>query len=58
MRVFKGIFIFIGALYCLLSVLGVTGLIDFKVCVAAPGTCHVLLGDELPPFFSDARTPS
>ncbi|MGP8432983.1 hypothetical protein [Paraburkholderia fungorum] len=58
MRVFKGIFLFVGALYCLLTVLGMAGLIDFKVCIGSPGTCHALFGNELPPIFSDARTPS
>ncbi|MGP8432015.1 hypothetical protein [Paraburkholderia fungorum] len=58
MRVFKGIFLFVGALYCLLTALGMAGLIDFKVCIGPSGMCHVLFDDELPPFFSDARTPS
>ncbi|MGP8484697.1 hypothetical protein ACT2FY_39395 [Paraburkholderia fungorum] len=58
MPILRILLMIIGALYCVLTIAGVAGLIDFKVCIGPSGMCHVLFDDELPPFFSDARTPS
>lgn len=48
MRALKGFLLVIGALYCLLTILNVAGVIDFKVCISSRGTCHVVFTDELP----------
>jgi len=37
----KSIFACLGGAFVLLFILGATGLIDFHVCIGAPGTCSV-----------------
>lgn len=48
MRALRIFLLLIGTAYCVLTILGTCGVIDFKVCIASRGTCHVLFTDELP----------